>query len=139
MNKKFTYLLALALGCCLSVKAQIHSAPPSSTDSVFRRVDQLPQFPGGIKAYYQYLTTSLRYPKAAYDKRLEGRTDVALIIERDGTVTGVKVKNSSGSEDLDAEAVRVISKSPKWVPGVQNGKTIRVAYMLPIVFSLKKP
>jgi TonB family protein len=95
-------------------------------------------FQEALKLNYQYLITTLRYPKAAYDKRLEGRTDVALIIERDGTVTGVKVRNSSGSADLDAEAMRVISESPKWVPGVQNGKTVRVAYMLPIVFSLKK-
>jgi len=136
---KYTLLAVLAFCLSWNVKAQ---NPPSQTipaDSVHLSVDKLPQFPGGIEAFSQYLGTTLKYPKAAKETHKEGMTILRMIVEPDGSVTNVQIAKSSNDAELDAEAVRVVSASPKWIAGEQNGKKVRVAYALPISFSLKNP
>lgn len=136
---KYILLAMFALSFSSKVNAQNPPSQTISADSVHLSVDKLPQFPGGIQAFSQYLRSTLRYPKAAHDAHKEGMTILGMVIEPDGSVTGIQVKKSSGSTDLDTEAVRVVSASPKWIAGEQNGKKVKVAYALPILFSLKKP
>jgi len=133
---KYFLSFVIVLSCITYVKAQSTKQTTVKADSIYKRVDRLPEFPGGMQEFYKYLSTTLRYPKAAYDAKTQGSVIVGMVIEQDGSVTQVEVKKGA-SPELDAEAVRVMKKSPKWKPGEQNGNIVRVAYVIPIVFSLK--
>jgi len=110
---------------------------PEDKGTVFTSVEQEPEFPGGLIAFSHFLTTNIRYPQIARKNKKQGRVIVTMVIEKDGTVTDVKIVRSV-SGDLDAEAMRVIKLSPRWNPGIQNGRPVRVAYAVPINFTLDK-
>lgn len=102
---------------------------------VFFAMEGPPQFPGGVPGFVKYIATEMRYPKAARDAKVQGRVVVAFIIDTDGEVREAKIVNSI-SKELDEEALRVVKASPRWKPGVQNNKPVRVQYQVPINFSL---
>lgn len=105
-------------------------------ERVFVEVEQLPEFPGGKKAFIQYLNENLVYPKSAFERKIEGKVVVSFVVEADGSITNVKVANSV-DEDLDKEAVRVVKAMPKWIPGKHKGKAVPVLFRcLPINFQL---
>ncbi|WP_374164968.1 energy transducer TonB [Arcticibacter sp. MXS-1] len=101
----------------------------------FHLVEKFPEFPGGVEAFGNYLRKNLRYPASAVDNNVAGRVFVSFIVERDGTLTDIKVVKGIGF-GCDEEAVRVLKKSPAWSPGIQNKQRVRVQYTLPIMFSL---
>jgi len=103
-------------------------------NEVFTSVERLPQFPGGIESFHRFVSKNVRYPADALDKNLKGRVNVTFIVERDGSLSDMRALSSPGPS-LAAEAVRVMTLSPKWHPGEQNGKPVAVRYTLPIVFS----
>lgn len=105
-------------------------------DPVFQVVEQMPEFPGGMGECLKWLQANIKYPKEAKEKGEQGRVIVQFIVEKDGSITDVKVVRSV-SPILDAEALRVISSMPKWKPGMQRGKTVRVKYTIPIMFNEK--
>ncbi|UEG53388.1 TonB family protein [Mucilaginibacter daejeonensis] len=96
----------------------------------------LPEFVGGVKAFYAFLRKNLRYPAEAFQNRIQGRVDVAFIVELDGALTDVHAVGRPQDKVLTAEAIRVLKLSPKWVPGVRYGRPVRVTYTVPVVFSL---
>lgn len=98
-------------------------------------VDQVPEFPGGMEGFYHYLVKNLKYPPVARDGRIEGRVIITFVVEKDGSLSDIKAVRSL-SKETDEEAVRLMTRSPKWKPGIQNGKPVRVQYSLPISFSL---
>ena len=100
-----------------------------------RFVEQMPEFPGGIEAFNAYLKRELRYPEQCRQIGITGSVLVEFVVERDGSISNVKVLVPV-YPDLDAEAVRVINASPKWNPGKQMGKAVRVFYQIPIRFTL---
>ena len=102
---------------------------------VFDVVEHMPQFPGGNDALMKFIAENVHYPEAAIKVGAQGRVLVHFIIEPDGRISNVGVVQSV-NEDLDAEAVRLISSMPKWTPGIQNGKNVRVNYTLPVTFRL---
>ena len=104
-------------------------------DSIYQIVDEMPQYPGGEKAMMEYVAKNVKYPQEAKDKEIQGRVFVSFVIEKDGSVNEVKVLRSIGG-GCDEEAVRVIKGMPKWKPGKQEGKPVRVSYMMPINFKL---
>ena len=104
-------------------------------EKVFNVVEQMPAFPGGMDEMMKYLSMNVRYPEAAKKAGLQGRVVVQFVVEADGSVSNAKVVRSV-NEELDAEAVRVIEKMPKWKPGMQDGKAVRVRYNIPIAFRL---
>jgi TonB family protein len=104
-------------------------------DDPFDVVEQMPEFPGGMEALMKYLQESVKYPKEAFEKGIQGRVVVQFVIEKDGSISEVEVIKKV-NEHLDAEAVRVVNAMPKWKPGKQNGETVRVKYTLPISFRL---
>ena len=104
-------------------------------DEPFDVVEQMPEFPGGMEALMKYLQESVKYPKEAFEKGIQGRVVVQFVIEKDGSISEVKVIKKV-NEHLDAEAVRVVNAMPKWKPGKQKGETVRVKYTLPISFRL---
>ena len=108
----------------------------SEYEDVFDVVEKMPEFPGGIEGMMKFLMENVRYPEAAHKAGTEGRVLVQFIVETDGTVSNAKVVKRV-SDDLDGEAVRVVGSMPKWKPGTQNDRPVRVKYTLPISFRLK--
>ncbi|HJP62925.1 MAG TPA: energy transducer TonB [Mucilaginibacter sp.] len=105
------------------------------TNKIFRPIDQEPIFPGGMAKLYQYILKNLKYPKEALENKVQGRVLVSFIIEKDGTLTDIKVSKGLTPE-TDAEAIRLIQACPKWRPGTQGGRPVRVQYIIPIKFEL---
>ncbi|SHF26344.1 energy transducer TonB [Pedobacter caeni] len=102
---------------------------------VFTPLEVQPVFPGGMDKFYNYLSKSIRYPAMAQEIGLQGKVFVSFIIEKNGALSDIKVEKKLGS-GTDEEAIRVLTASPKWIPGIQNGKPVRVRYNIPISFSL---
>ena len=103
---------------------------------MFDVVEQMPQFPGGDAALFEYLSTHIKYPTIAEENGVQGRVIVTFVVERDGSITDVKVVKSV-DPSLDKEASRVVQGMPKWIPGKQNGDPVRVKYTVPVTFRLQ--
>ena len=103
---------------------------------VFTIVEQMPSFPGGDAKMYEYLGKNIKYPQIARETGIQGRVFVNFVVEPDGSVSNVKVLRGIGG-GCDEEAMRVVKAMPKWSPGKQRGKTVRVSYTLPVVFKLQ--
>ena len=102
----------------------------------FDVVEQMPEYPGGIKALFDYLCQNVKYPVDAEKQKIEGRVIATFVVETDGSISNIEVVKPA-FPSLDAEAVRVLSAMPKWKPGMQSGKVVRVKYTVPISFNLK--
>lgn len=109
---------------------------PADEEKVFGVVEQMPSFRGGQQKLMEYLAANTRYPKELAEACIQGRVIVTFVVEKDGSISNVKVAKSVDPL-LDKEAVRVVSSMPKWLPGKQNGVTYRVKYTLPVTFRLK--
>ena len=106
-------------------------------DSVFQICEVMPEFPGGTEKFMAYLSENIKYPEEAKDKNISGRVFINFVVEKDGSVSNVKVMRSIGG-GCDEEAVRVVKAMPKWKPGMQRGKPVRVSYVLPVTFKLNE-
>lgn len=104
--------------------------------TIFQVVENDPEFPGGVEALMKYLQQNIKYPQLARENNITGRVYVTFVVERDGSVTGVRVVRDIGG-GCGQEAVRVVKAMPKWSPGKQRGKAVRVQYNLPVNFSLR--
>lgn len=104
-------------------------------EEIFQIVEEMPSYPGGAEALYEYLNDNIRYPIVALESGISGRVYVQFVVERDGSVSDVKVLRGIGG-GCDEEAIRVVEKMPKWNPGKQRGRAVRVLYMVPINFTL---
>ena len=107
----------------------------STKDTVYQIAEEMPEFPGGVEALMDFVGKNVKYPEEAKEKEISGRVFVSFVIEKDGSVNEVKVMRGIGG-GCDEEAVRVIKGMPKWKPGIQKGKPVRVSYMMPINFKL---
>jgi len=107
----------------------------SSDGTAYDVVEQMPAFPGGMGALMNWLSMNIKYPKEAYDAKQQGRVIARFIVEKDGSISDIQIVKSV-SPSLDTEAVRVLSTMPKWTPGMQNGKPVRVKYTIPVTFKL---
>lgn len=104
-------------------------------DQIFTAVELVPEYPGGLDKLGSYLAKFIRYPAVARENGIQGRVIITFVVERDGSLSKVKVVRGIGS-GCDEEAVRVMKNSPKWKPGIQNGRPVRVLYSIPISFTL---
>ena len=111
------------------------TAQTKKNDIVFDVVEVMPQFPGGLAAMLKYIRENIKYPEQAMKKGIQGRVTVSFIIEKDGSISDVKPVRSVHPL-LDKEAVRMVKSMPKWSPGKNNGKPVRVRYNLPVMFKL---
>lgn len=102
----------------------------------FTTVEMMPEFVGGTGELYKWLGNNLRYPSAAINASVEGRVFVKFIVEKDGTISKLEVLKGIGF-GCDEEALRTLQKMPKWNPGKQNGRAVRVYFTMPIVFKLQ--
>jgi len=103
----------------------------------FEMLEKYPEFPGGQTAFYKYIGRHLRYPMIARENEISGRVIVSFIIERNGTLSDIKIVRGIGG-GCDEEAIRVLKNSPAWTSGMQNGQKVRVAYTIPISFQLSE-
>ena len=103
---------------------------------IFTVVESMPEFPGGMAELYTYLGNNIKYPVMAKESGIQGKVYVTFVVERDGSITDVRVLRGIGG-GCDEEAIRVVQSMPKWNPGKQRGKPVRVQYNLPVRFTLQ--
>ena len=105
--------------------------------TIFEVVEQMPEFPnGGMAGLMQYLSKNIKYPTIAQENGTQGRVTVQFVVNRDGSIVDAEVLRGVDPY-LDKEAIRVISSMPKWKPGMQRGKAVRVKYTVPVMFRLQ--
>ena len=109
---------------------------PEVSTKVFDVVEEMPSFPGGQGALMSYLASNIKYPVVAQENGVQGRVIVSFVVERDGSISDVRVARSV-DPSLDREAQRVVKSMPRWKPGKQNGSAVRVKYTVPVVFRLQ--
>ena len=114
----------------------VDEKPKEEETKVFDVVEQMPSFPGGDAELMKFLSTHIKYPVVAEENGIQGRVIATFVVERDGSISDVKVVKSV-DPSLDKEAIRVLKSMPKWIPGKQNGSAVRVKYTVPVTFRLQ--
>lgn len=109
---------------------EMHSAPPQETE-----IDKMPEYVGGMEAMTKYMIANVRYPESAVKSKTTGKVIVSFVVAKDGKVTKAAVKRGV-SKELDAEALRVVSSMPNWIPGEKDGKKVDAEMILPVSFAL---
>jgi len=117
------------------VPVQVIEEEPEE-QTIFEVVENMPEFPGGNSALMQYLAKNIKYPTIAQENGTQGRVIVQFVVNKDGSIVEAKVARSVDPY-LDKEALRVINAMPKWTPGKQRGKPVRVKYTVPVMFRLQ--
>ncbi len=126
-----------ASGEVLKLKEAVAQPEPKpEVEKVFDVVEQMPSFPGGPSALMEWLSNNVKYPVVAQENGVQGRVVVSFVVERDGSITDVKVVRGV-DPSLDKEASRVVRAMPRWIPGKQNGSAVRVKYNVPVAFRLQ--
>ncbi len=137
-------LFLLLLGICSGVYTQHTDSLHTQTDSLHTQkktydfLDQMPEYPGGFKALFDFMYTNMQYPAEAIKKEIEGVVYVKFIVDEYGNISNPIVVRSVGG-GCDEEAVRIISLMPQWKPGAENGKPAAVWYTLPVKFTINAP
>lgn len=123
-------------------KAILIDGPPeyphvtlADTGKIFTYIEHMPEPKGGLQGFYKYLAKNIRYPAMARERKQQGNVFLSFVVERDGSISDIKVVRSV-APDLDAEAVRILKSSSKWTAGSQNGIALKVAYTMPITFRI---
>ena len=107
----------------------------TDTNAPFSIVEQMPEFPGGEDSLRNFIRRTIKYPDSAKESKVEGTVYVNFTIEKDGNISNPRILRGIGS-GYDEETLRVIKLMPKWIPGEENGQTVRVQYNLPVKFKL---
>jgi TonB family protein len=131
-SKSYTKTTELSKFRCLTLEE--HNKEDIEND-VFVVVEEMPEYPGGMGELMKFLGANIRYPASALKAGIQGRVYVNFVVDTDGSIKDVTVLRGIGG-GCDEEAIRVVSMMPKWVPGKQKGKEVRVAYNLPVKFSM---
>lgn len=128
----------------LGEKVEIKYVAPAAVEeeepeeqTIFEVVEQMPEFPdGGMAGLMQFLSKNIKYPTIAQENGTQGRVTVQFVVNRDGSIVDAKVLRGVDPY-LDKEALRVVGTMPKWKPGMQRGKPVRVKYTVPVMFRLQ--
>ena len=111
-------------------------SPEAENDTIYLSSEQLPEFPGGQQAMFQYIADNVVYPASARINGIQGRTICQFVVNKSGSLSDIKILKSSGNNELDEEAVNVIASMPKWIPGRSAGEIVRVKYTIPVTFKI---
>ncbi|MDO4159108.1 MAG: energy transducer TonB [Prevotellaceae bacterium] len=130
--KRFIFALA---ALCIGV---IGYAQDNSNNKVYETVEQMPEFPGGMSSMISYLTKNIKYPATDVNAKKGGKVIASFVVNSDGSIADVQIVKGSGSENMDAEAVRVIKSMPAWKPGMIDGKAVRTKFTIPVAFSISE-
>ena len=136
--KKTILLIAMLLSgaMLMAQNTEVVVNPTDNDEEVFLVVEDEPEFPGGMEALYKYLASNIKYPAAAKEQKIQGHVIVNFVIEKDGSVSNIKLLRDIGG-GCGEEAIRVVQAMPKWKPARQRGKRVRAQFNLPINFNLK--
>ena len=132
---RFTLPVTFRLSGDAPKQAAEAKQPEATGDEIFKVVEDRPQFPGGDAELMKFLQQNVKYPKEAQEQGKQGRVIVQFVVEKDGSITDAKVLKPVDPL-LDAEALRVVNLMPKWTPGKQRGKAVRVHFTIPVTFRL---
>jgi len=110
--------------------------PAPKVEKIFSYVEKMPEFPGGEAKMYEFIGKNMKYPNKAKEANVHGKVYVQFVVEEDGKLSNIKVIRGIGS-GCDEEAMRVVKMMPKWIPGEQRGKKIKVKFNLPFNFVLR--
>lgn len=135
--KKIFILIAFVFAWTICAFAQMDmvSSQPEN-DTIYLSSEQLPEFPGGQQAMFQYIADNVEYPVFARMNGIQGRTICQFVVNKSGSLSDIKILKSSGNNKLDKEAVNVIASMPKWIPGRSAGEIVRVKYTIPVTFKI---
>ncbi len=120
----------------LSMESGPSDEEEAEANQIFTVVEQQPEFPGGEAALMAYIKKNLKYPAFAAENGIQGRVTLSFTVEKDGSIANIEIMRSP-AEELSKEAIRVVQSMPKWKPGKQRGKAVRVKYVLPVTFRLQ--
>jgi len=120
-----------------SIHVYMLPSTANPSDKIFTAVESEPTFPGGINEFYYFLNKTIRYPKSAKENKIEGVVILSFVVDRDGSLTDLHILRSP-DEAISLETLRVLKLCPKFKPGIQNRRPVRVQYSMPLTFSLKK-
>ena len=138
--KNFLFLTVLMAAMATTLHAQIADEHEDEyqliNNTIMIDVEKQPEFRGGMEGLMNYLSTNIVYPEKAKEEHITGTVYVRFVVEKDGSVSNVKVLRGIGG-GCDEEAVRVVSKMPRWEPRMHKGKPVRVQYTLPLNFQLQ--
>lgn len=118
------------------VPPAVQEEEEEASNEIFMVVEKMPEFPGGQGELMSFIAKSIKYPVVAQENGIQGRVTVSFVVNRDGTIVDAEVVRGIDAS-LDKEALRVINSMPKWKPGEQRGKPVRVKYTVPINFRLQ--
>lgn len=133
MKKLFLIIMLAAISF---TTASAQNKADANSGKVYEAPEVMPEYPGGLEKLMEFLRISVKYPVEAQKSKIEGRSVVGFIVEKDGSISNVNITRSSHPL-LDQEAIRVVNEMPTWKPGMQKGKPVRVKFNLPIYFRLK--
>lgn len=148
VNSMLTLPVAFKLGDVPQVTAEmpigqnkkdevVHVSIVLKDEKVYQVVEHQPEFKGGQGELMKFLQSNVEYPQEAREQNIQGKAFVCFVVEKDGSITDVKIMKSSGSDLLDQEAMRVVKSMPRWEPGKQGGKVVRVKFTVPVMFRLQ--
>jgi protein TonB len=130
---KYFYILILPL----LLTSGVHAQSASDTTHYFTAVERNAEFPGGINAFINYISQNLKYPEVARLIGINGKLFLTCVVDTTGNIIDVRTKNCIGA-GCEAEAEAVLYNSPKWAPGIQNSRPVRIQYNIPINFNIPK-
>lgn len=128
--------LLLTLSACTRNKKPVTPVNDDAENVCFT-AEEMPEYPGGMPAMMNFVMENIKYPEEAKTAEKEGRVVCSFIVDKEGKVTETQVVQSSGTQCLDDEAVRVVSLMPDWKPGKNKGEPVNVKYSIPVMFKLK--
>ncbi len=135
MKKLILFVLTISLMSCSIFKKE-PKVESVDINKVYTVVEKQPEYPGGADAMFSYLGKTIKYPQAAKEAGVKGKVYVSFVIERNGSISNIKVLRGIGS-GCDEEGIKAVKNMPNWTPGEIRNQTVRVQYVLPINFSLR--
>lgn len=144
MTLSFPYCTAPLPATLLTDSVEIKEVPVVEVeeevgeDEIFKVVEKQPEFPGGMSEMMKYLQKNIKYPAICQKQGIQGRVIVQFVVDTDGSIKDAHVLNPVNPH-LDKEALRVVNSMPKWKPGMQKGKNVRVRFTIPVTFKLSTP
>ena len=132
---KYGLLFMIMMGIIIFTNTRAQTPPKTEGDKVYTATEKTPEPVGGYTELYKFMAATIRYPKEMHDKNVQGMVMVQFIVETDGSLSNIKAIRGPGY-GAEEESVRVMGLSPKWIPGEQGGKVVRVQFTLPVKFTL---
>ncbi|WP_353139104.1 energy transducer TonB [Pseudopedobacter sp.] len=118
-------------------KAITDSILKADDNAVVYMVEKYPEFPGGIKEFYNYINKNMKYPEWEKENNIQGRVTATFVVEKDGSITNINIlRTVTGSKNLNTETIRLLQNMPRWIPAKQGDKIVRCRYTVPLMFKL---